>query len=498
MIATGQSILGHSVPAHSILIKAAAVPVLVMAGLGLALLLLPAGFPPAVPVAFGAALAVGGALALVRLLRPAAELAGAVERLAAGDTAGELPGTERPDEFGRTARAATAFRDAIAARRRAEERLNSLAANLPGLVYQRMLHPDGTITYPYFSERLREITGHDPAAVQADPGLVSRIIPADWREAIAKAFARSARTMQTLTLEYEYLNAAGERRWAYGVARPRRLPDGTVLWDALMLDVTERRELERRNAEIERQLAEARRLRAVGTLAGGMAHEINNALLPIFGNAELVLDGLPPDSPDRPCLSDILVAAQRVRALIDRLSALEGGETTAQGRVAWPELIRDAVESRRAGLPDGVVIDLPPTTGGGVARGDSGQMTQVLSTLLNNAVEALGPGGGRIEVAVTDEILLQPPAPGLPPGAYTRLRVRDAGHGMDTETRQRVFEPFFTTKEVGLGQGLSLSTAYSIVRGQGGTILVDSEPGRGTTMDVLLPTVLQPEPVPSA
>ncbi|HYH21617.1 MAG TPA: ATP-binding protein [Azospirillum sp.] len=484
------------VPGVSILVKAAAVPVLVMAGLGLALLLLPADSQPAVPVAIAGALTACGALALARLLRPIMALERAMERLGAGDTAAEVPGIGRPDEFGRMARAAAAFRDTIAARQHAEERFNSLAANVPGLVYQRMQRPDGTVAYPYFSERLHEITGQDPAAIQADPQLVSRIIPADWRDAITKAYSRSARTMETATLEYEYLNAGGERRWAYGVARPRRLPDGTILWDGIMLDITERRELERRNAEIERQLAEARRLRAVGTLAGGMAHEINNALLPIFGNADLVLDGLPPDDPDRACLSDILASAQRVRSLVERLSALEGGDAAAQGRVVWPELVRDAVEARRADLPDGVLIDLVPVVGTGVACGDAGQLTQVFSTLLTNAVEAMGPEGGRIEVSVTDEILLRPPAPGLSPGAYTRLRVRDGGHGMDAETRQRVFEPFFTTKEVGLGQGLSLSTAYSIVRGQGGTILVDSEPGRGTTMDVLLPTVLQPDLVP--
>jgi PAS domain S-box-containing protein len=274
--------------------------------------------------------------------------------------------------------------------------------------------------------------------------------------------------------ESEQTYRLGDGRWM--MVMYRRLPGGGRV--GLWTDVTalKRAETERRN--LEAQLQHSQRLEALGTLAGGAAHEINNALVPVIALTKIVASHLPEDSRDRRNLGTVLVGAERSRDLVKQILAFsrkENEERRGEG-VDVAAVLREALRLMRATVPTSIRLDeeiasAPPMTC------DPNQLHQVVVNLVNNAAQAIGEGHGTITVGLRAE----------PERAALRLWVADTGCGMDEATKARIFEPFFTTKEVGSGTGLGLAVVHGIIKDHGGTIEVESAPGRGTRFDVILP-----------
>jgi len=247
-----------------------------------------------------------------------------------------------------------------------------------------------------------------------------------------------------------------------------------------LTDVTELHNLQRR-------LHEARRIEAVALLAGGMAHEINNVLMGVIGGIDLIQLGAADQSLTDADFEDVHKGCARIAELVRQLLAYSRGGRYRTESIDLEEFIPAALSDLaqdfdpRIALPCHLEADLPPIVA------DSLQLRQVLNEIVTNANEALA-GAGRIAIdlhtrTVDPEAARQ--RPGMAPGRYVRLRVKDDGRGMDKETRAHIFEPFFSTHFPGRGMGMA--AVYGIVKNHGGWIGVDSQKDRGTTVSVYLP-----------
>ncbi len=246
-------------------------------------------------------------------------------------------------------------------------------------------------------------------------------------------------------------------------------------------DVTERRRLEQ-------QLLRTHRLESLGTLAGGIAHDLNNVLGPILLAAQ-TMQLSQPAHPDAEVLSIIEQSARRGADMVRRVLSFARGVDGEQEEVHLKEIIVETMAILRETLPGNIALrcddpaSLPPVIG------DPTQLHQVLMNLCVNARDAM-PDGGHLRIGldvaiVTDDAL----AHECPSGRYVTVRVEDTGIGMDPQTLERAFEPFYTTKPEGQGTGLGLSTSHGIVRSHGGFIQLFSQPGTGTTFILHLPLV---------
>ena len=254
-------------------------------------------------------------------------------------------------------------------------------------------------------------------------------------------------------------------------------------------DITAVKRAEEERRSLEDQIHHANRLKSLGTLAGGIAHDVNNSLVPVIAMTKRVLAKLPPDSSSRGSLELVLKGGERAKELVQQILAFSRKEKGAKRPFDLANVVTDTLKLLRASIPSTITLatHIDPVP---LIEGDPGQWHQVVLNLGTNAAQAIEHRIGTItlelrHVAGEDSI---------------RLSVADTGRGMDEVTRQRVFEPFFTTKEVGRGTGLGLSVVHGIVVDHGGTISVATTPGAGTRFDIALSVAaLRPsEPTPDA
>jgi len=257
----------------------------------------------------------------------------------------------------------------------------------------------------------------------------------------------------------------------------------------LFVDVTERKRQEQERERLRDQLAQARRMEAIGRLAGGVAHEFNNMLNIILANAEMALEDLPLFGPHHEAVSQIRSAARRSAALTSQLLAFARKQPIAPKMMELNAHVVTLSSLLRRLLGEGIQMEWRPSTEPADVLMDPSQVDQILTNLCVNARDAMD-GAGRITletsvVDITEADCLE--AAEATPGRYVMLAVTDTGCGMDAETRAHLFEPFYTTKSMDKGTGLGLATVHGIVSQNDGFICVRSAPGAGTTFHVLLP-----------
>lgn len=244
---------------------------------------------------------------------------------------------------------------------------------------------------------------------------------------------------------------------------------------AVARDVTERRALEE-------QLRQSQKMEALGQLAGGVAHDFNNLLTTIRGHAELLSDALDHDAVLQGDVAGIEHAAEIAGRVTAQLLAFSRIDETPEAELIALNLVVEGVQKMLGRvIRKNVTIALDLDPGAGAIFMDPGQLEQVLLNLVVNARDAM-PSGGTVTIATS-----RLPDAGDSPRGRTCLSVGDTGIGMDHETAERVFEPFFTTKGKGDGTGLGLSTVYGIVERHGGSIRIETAPGRGTTFHMTFP-----------
>jgi PAS domain S-box-containing protein len=244
--------------------------------------------------------------------------------------------------------------------------------------------------------------------------------------------------------------------------------------------------------DLERQLHQSQRLEAVGRLAGGVAHDFNNILTVISGNADLALETLSREDPTAQSLREISEAARRAATLTRQLLAFSRKQILQPRVLDLNALVAGTEKMLRRVIGEDVKLKTVLRPDLGSIKADPGQLEQILMNLAVNARDAMPTGGELVFETENEEIQETQAGPRgvrVRSGRYVKLAVTDSGQGMDEETLSRIFEPFFTTKEKGRGTGLGLSTVYGIVKQSDGYIWVQSQPGKGTTFFVYFPQV---------
>ncbi len=269
-------------------------------------------------------------------------------------------------------------------------------------------------------------------------------------------------------------DAAGRTIKAYGVNQ----------------DITEQKQAEQQQHKLEGQLRQAQKMEALGTLAGGTAHEFNNMLGIILGYSELIQTDLGESHPSQSDLDEILKAGQRAKEIIQQILTFSRLQRQPRELLELNDVIRGATRQLRAALP--ATIRLEEDLGDAPLRilGNAAQIHQVLMNICTNARQALNKAGGVIRLTQRTLKLEKEAAqihPNLRGGTYAHLSIADDGTGMDTATLARIFEPFFTTKGQGQGNGLGLAVVHGIVQAHDGVVFAQSQPGRGTTFHLYFP-----------
>ncbi|HEV8028559.1 MAG TPA: PAS domain S-box protein [Stellaceae bacterium] len=370
----------------------------------------------------------------------------------------------------------TAHVEADQAARLAQSRLHDAVAH----VTQPFVFYDAQHRATAFNQAFTDLHREPGGTAPVSQGVSFREL-AEWQLRVgfyAEGPDEDEITVDALVEEYESARESTHHlrdgRWMLVVYR--RLPgDGRV---GLWTDVTEIKRAESERRRLEAQLLHSQRLEALGTLAGGVAHEINNALVPVIALTKLVAGRLPEDSRDRRNLATVMIGAERSRDLVKQILAFSRKEEEGHRResVDIGAVLRDALQLMRATVPTSIRLEeeiaaVPPVAG------DPNQLHQVIVNLVTNAAHAIGEAHGTITVGLRTDA----------DGKALRLSVADTGSGMDAATKARIFEPFFTTKEVGEGTGLGLAVVHGIIKDHGGRIEVESTPGHGTCFDVVLP-----------
>lgn len=248
-------------------------------------------------------------------------------------------------------------------------------------------------------------------------------------------------------------------------------------------DVTEQHDLESR-------LRQAQKMEAVGTLAGGIAHEFNNVLAIILGNVELALLCVSETNKTPKYLHAVRTASLRGRDIIRQLLSFSRKSEAERGIIDVGIITKESLKFLRASIPANVEIRATIPQKLSRINADATQIHQILINLCTNAVHAMEKDGGLLEIRLADVEIhkrLSTLFDHLEPGDYLRLSVSDTGHGIAPEDMGRIFEPFFTKKEVGKGSGMGLAVVHGIVKSYSGGITVESHVGRGTTVSVYFP-----------
>jgi PAS domain S-box-containing protein len=263
---------------------------------------------------------------------------------------------------------------------------------------------------------------------------------------------------------------------------------GTRVIQCNIRDITRRKHTEEALRRSEEQLQQASKLEAVGRLAGGVAHDFNNLLGVILGSSELLLDDLGANDPRRGFVEAITAASKRAASLTKQLLTFSRKQVSSPLVFDLNSIVRETGRMLPRLIGEHIEIAIVLSVEQAAVLADPTQVQQILMNLAANARDAM-PEGGKLTIEVANcEMKEGGEEPtDVAPGHYVKLTVGDTGTGMSPEIQSRAFDPFFSTKDIGNGTGLGLSTVYGIVKESGGSILVNSKRGEGTTFRIYLP-----------
>ncbi len=274
-------------------------------------------------------------------------------------------------------------------------------------------------------------------------------------------------------------------KWYVNYAKLLEWIDGRSVQIQVSTDITEIKRMED-------ELRQAHKMEAIGTLAGGIAHEFNNMLGIIIGNTELALDDIPNWSSAREFLGDVKTASLRAKDVVRKLLSVARKTPMSLKPIHVRSIIEDSLKLMRRMIPTTIDIRENLACLSEMILGDPTEISQVMINLCTNSVHAMASGKGILEVGLDVIRLDQVSAlhyEDLSPGSYVRLTVKDTGEGIEPTKMYRIFDPYFTTKEVNQGLGMGLAVVYGIVKNHQGSIKFQSTVGEGTTAEVLFPMI---------
>jgi PAS domain S-box-containing protein len=319
------------------------------------------------------------------------------------------------------------------------------------------------------------------------------LVHPEERDIVVSQLAATERGIKTPPLQFRIIRPSGDVRWVYRESDLIFDADGTPSARlSTYRDITEERAKALRQAELEEQLRHSQKLEALGTLAGGVAHDLNNTLVPVLALSKVASRRHATGSLERRELETILQAGEQARDLVKQILAFSRKEGLAKHPVDLAALVPETLKMLRASVPTTIQI-IERVSNVPRVKANAGQLKQVVMNLVTNAAQAIGDKLGTITVTVVQMSAAQPGAREneAKPGAC--LTVTDTGSGIDEAHLHRIFEPFFTTKDVGQGTGLGLSVVHGIVVDHGGHIECKSKRGHGTEFTVFLPAITDKE-----
>ncbi|RJR33165.1 MAG: PAS domain S-box protein [Desulfobacteraceae bacterium] len=369
--------------------------------------------------------------------------------------------------------------------RESEARFREMADLLPQVVYEA--NAKGILTYA--NQQAFDLFGYTEEDLEKSLNIVQMLVPEDRERAEAAIGKILAGNPPETDNEYYALRKDGVSFPIMIYSSPVVREDRVAGLRGIIVDMTEHKREEEEKRKLHAQLLQAQKMESVGRLAGGVAHDFNNMLGIIIGNAELAAMQVDPDGPIDQRLQEIIKASRRSADIVRQLLAFARKQTIAPKILDLNETVDRMLKMLRRLI--GEDIDLMWAPGKDVRRVsmDPSQINQVLANLVVNARDAIS-GVGKITIETSNAVLDErycKSHEGSVPGEYVLLSVSDSGVGMTREIMDHLFDPFFTTKEVGKGTGLGLATVYGIMKQNNGFINVYSEPGQGTTFRLYFP-----------
>ncbi len=368
----------------------------------------------------------------------------------------------------------------ITERKRAEQalaekeiRLRTLVQSIPDLVWLK----DSEGVYLFCNPMFERFFGAKEAEIvgRTDYDFVDRELADFFREQDRKAMAlgQSVRNEETVTFADDGHEALLETIKTPMFDAERRFIG--VL--GISHDITESRRMERERRQLEAQLQQAQKMESIGSLAGGVAHDMNNVLGAIMGIASAHLEAQPPGSPLYRAFDTILKASGRGGKMVRSLLSFARQGLVENQELDLNAILRDEVSLLERTTLSRIRLEMDLAADLRLMRGDGNALNHAFMNLCVNAVDAL-PENGRLTLRTRN----------LPNG-WIEAEVEDSGHGMSPEVLEKAMDPFFTTKEQGKGTGLGLSLVYSTVKAHGGQVRIQSEPGRGTCVSLQFPSI---------
>lgn len=375
----------------------------------------------------------------------------------------------------------------ITSRKKMEQDLLRLAAAIrqagEGIL---LFSKEGTIEF--VNPAYEIFTGYEPNELI---GKTTAFFGAEMHEKYQKIFAQIKAGGESWTGRLTRKHKDGSNLEIILSVSPVREESGRIInFVAAVQDVT-------REVLLQQQVSQIQKMEALGTLAGGIAHDLKNILMPILINTEIALEDVDPESPVHLMLEEVLGAARIGNDLVKQIVTFSRRTSHERKQVVISSIIKETMSFLRSSLPSNVEILSRVYDECSTVLADPTQIKQVMINLGSNAGHAMKEQGGVLEVELTDTVLNEEAAsflsPDLSEGTYMKIMVRDTGAGMDEKTMKRIFEPFFTTKKKGEGSGMGLAVVHGIVKDHQGAITVRSTPGEGSVFTVFLPRIEKEE-----
>lgn len=398
------------------------------------------------------------------------------------DSEGKLVG------YAKVTRDLTERRAAEAELRRSQEQFRLLVQGVTDYAIY-LLSPEGKVAS--WNAGAERIKGYRPEEIIGQH--FSVFYTEDDRSAeLPKLALETARQDGRFEKEGLRVRKDGSQFWANVVLDAIRDDEGVLIGFAkITRDITERKKTEEKLERTREALVQAQKMEAIGHLTGGVAHDFNNLLMAIQGSLELMKRRLPGgDTQMHQFLDNALQGAQRGAALTQRMLAFARRQELKLQTINVTELVNGMTELLQSSLGSSVQIETHFSIGLPKVAADANQLELAILNLMVNARDAM-PKGGTIVISARERTVHD--EPGLRPGRYVCLAVRDSGIGMDEETARRATEPFYTTKGVGKGTGLGLPMVLGMTEQSGGKLYLKSKLGEGTTVELCLPAAASEE-----
>ncbi|WP_051327049.1 hybrid sensor histidine kinase/response regulator [Desulfatibacillum aliphaticivorans] len=370
------------------------------------------------------------------------------------------------------------------AHKESEEKYRDLVENINDVLFA--LDREGLCTY--MSPVVKNVLGVDP------DDLVGKYLHEFMPEHQKKAYLENMAKLdagKNLSSEYEIIGPDGQSHWIRTSSRPTEVDGKVTGIRGTFRDITDYVRAQQDKRRLEEQLEHSQKLEAIGTLAGGIAHNLNNVLYPIVGYTEMAIEDIPEDSPAHESLQEVLYAADRARELVYQILTYSRRSEEKLEALDLNPIMKEVIKLISAAVPSTIKVEQSLAPNIPAILADAAQIHHVVMNLCTNAYHSMRDTGGILDITLGFVEIKQDqdaPVPNMPPGGYVKISVSDQGQGIDEGIRDRIFEPYFTTKGVGEGTGMGLALTLAIVTKVNGFINVTSIPGRGSTFDLYFPS----------